>query len=534
MHIQKWRLFMVVLVSFLGIAFVIPNFVSEPFLTKSWPEWMPQERINLGLDLRGGASLLLEVDVDTVVKDQLSSLATEVRRSLRKNNIGYTGLQIQGSGLKLTLRDAQQKDKAYKVIRKVADNLLVSTNDTGIVEVSFDSTELQKRQISAVDQSIEIVRRRIDEMGTKEPLIQRQGTNRILVQLPGIGDPAEAKKLIGKTAKMTFHLEHPDNRGQYNENHLPLGAILSHEETIRSGETHRHPILLQKEAVITGEMLTDAQASMDSEHSGGWVVNFVLDALGSKRFGEITAKNVGQRFAVILDGKVITAPVINSPIPGGRGVITGRFAAKEAQDLAVLLRAGALPAPLTVLEERTVGPDLGADSVKAGENATIMAVILVLIFMFAVYGLTYGGIANIALILNLALLLAALSFLQATLTLPGIAGIALTLGMAVDANVLIFERIREELRAGRRVNIAVKCGYERAMATILDSNITTLIGAGLLYQFGTGLIRGFSVTLSLGILISMFTAVSVTRVIISIWYNIFGAKSLSFGLGEMK
>ncbi len=534
MYIQKWRLFLVIILSLLGITYVTPNFLSEQTLNQGWPAWLPDERINLGLDLRGGASLLLEVDVETVVKDQLQSLATEVRQTLRKQNVGYAKLQLLQNGIKLELRDTAQKDKAYKAIRKVADALLVTTSDSGSVEVTFDSDELHRRQIAAVEQSIEIIRRRIDEMGTKEPLIQRQGIARILVQLPGLGDPSEAKKLIGKTAKMTFHLEHPDNRGNYNAHHLPLGAMLVNEEISRGSEVHKHAILLKKDPAITGAMLTDAQAAMDTEHTGGWVVNFVLDALGSKRFGDVTAKNVGQRFAVILDEKVITAPVINSPIPGGRGVITGRFTAKEAQDLAVLLRAGALPAPLAVVEERTVGPDLGADSVKAGENATIMAVILVLAFMFFVYGLTYGGIANIALVLNLILLLAALSYLRATLTLPGIAGIALTLGMAVDANVLIFERIREELKAGRRVNIAIKLGYERAMATILDSNITTLIGAGLLYQFGTGLIRGFSVTLSLGILISMFTAVTVTRVIISIWYNIFGAKSLSFGLGEMK
>lgn len=531
MILSKWRLIVVFGLCLLSIIYIIPNFLSKTTLEEKWPTWLPHKTVNLGLDLRGGSSILLEVDIKAVLKERLQSLRNEVRSLLRKARIGYTALTVEGHTVSLTLRDLSQREKAYEAVNKFGQEARVATEEGGKLTITLDDAALTQRESAIVDQSIEIVRRRIDEMGTKEPLIQRQGADRILVQLPGVDDPGEAKALIGKTAKMTFHLEHP--QGGHDESQkgiVPAGALVIDEEFTRGGETYTLHHVLQKQPLITGEMLVDAQARMDNESGTGWEVTFSLDATGAKKFGEVTSKNVGKKFAIILDNTVISAPVINTPITGGSGRITGRFTAKEASNLAMLLRAGALPAPLKVMEERTVGPDLGADSIAAGENATIIAVALIFIFMFIAYGFAYGGIANIALFFNLFMLVAALAILQATLTLPGIAGIALTLGMAVDANVLIFERIKEELRNGKRVSVAIQAGFHRAMSTIVDSNITTIIGAGLLYQFGTGPIRGFAVTLILGILISMFTAITVTRTFITLFFNWAGPKPLSFGI----
>jgi preprotein translocase subunit SecD len=511
-----------------GLFFALPNIVSDETLEKHWPSWLPSHRVNLGLDLRGGSSLLLEVDTKAILKERFASLLNEIRVVLRKEKIGYTHLHSKENSASFTLRNIEDKDKVRDALKFGPETLVTVEND-GSVIVSLEEVVLREREKAAVEQSIEIIRRRIDEMGTKEPLIQRQGYNRILVQLPGVDDPSYAKRMIGKTAKLFFHLEYPNASVEDAlKGHLPLGAQLAKEEIIRDGVSYTYHLVLQKQALLTGEMLTDAQARQDSEH-GGWAVHFSLDAIGAKKFGDITSKNVGRRFAVILDDKVISAPSINMPIPGGQATITGNFTAHEASELAMLLRAGALPAPLSILEERTVGPDLGADSIAAGEKATIVSIILVLVFMFVFYGFVYGGIANVALVLNLIFLISSLSVLQATLTLPGIAGIAISLGMAVDANVLIFERIKEELRNGKKILTAIGGGYHRAMETIIDSNITTLIGAGLLYQFGTGPVRGVAVTLSLGILISMFTAISVTRILIMMWYRVFGPQSLSFG-----
>lgn len=521
MVISLWRKLIVITLCITSIIYTLPSFLDQKTLQSPLFSWLPEEQISLGLDLRGGSSILLEVDIQTVMRERANNLVNEVRQSLRKNRIGYTSLNTIGAeGVTVTLRNISQKEMAYKALKKNSPHLLIKTMDDGHLEIMMDPTMLKQQEESVLNKSIEIVRRRIDEMGTKEPLIQRQGNDRILVQLPGVDDPAEAKRLIGKTAKMTFHLE-ADPTQRFN-------VMRVKEELERGGQMYSLDHTLNRQALITGEMLIDAQAKTDDQ-TGGWAISFVLDATGARRFADVTKKSIGKKFAIILDGKVISAPVINGPIPGGQGQITGSFSAKEAADLAKLLRAGALPAPLKVLEERTVGPDLGADSIAAGTKATLIAIVLIFAFMFLFYGGVYGGIANIALVFNLSMLVACLAFLQATLTLPGIAGIALTLGMAVDANVLIFERIREELRAGKKVTIAMNAGFHRAIGTIVDSNLTTIIGAGLLYQFGTGSIRGFAVTLTLGILISMFTAITVTRTIMGSWLKWFGPNSLSFG-----
>ena len=369
--------------------------------------------------------------------------------------------------------------------------------------------------MAAVQQSIEIVRRRVDETGTREPTIQRQGDDRILVQLPGLDDPERIKRLLGKTAKMTFHLI--DNRNSVEAakaGRMPPGSrLLSSDDVDSNGQSRMY--LIRKRIMVSGDTLIDSQPSTDGRTNEP-VVTFRFDTAGAKRFGLATSKNVGKLFAIVLDGKVISAPVIREPILGGSGQISGSFTFQSAQDLALLLRAGALPAPLTILEERSVGPGLGADSIAAGKIASILGMIAVLVFMAAAYGL-FGFMADVALVVNMVLILGVLSFLQATLTLPGIAGIVLTIGMAVDANVLVFERIREEVRSGRTPISAVDTGYSRAFTTIMDANLTTLIAALLLYVFGSGPVRGFAVTLSIGIVTSMFTAIMLTRLLVVTW-----------------
>ncbi len=517
-----------------GLLTALPNIMPESKL-QSWPDFLPRSKVSLGLDLQGGSSILLQVDVATALKDNMDSTLDEIRTVFRKEKIGYRQLRVQGIGIEIELRDPKDQDAAYKAITSRFRGDFKVSNQNGHITLELSEEAIKERRRGAIDQSIEIIRRRIDEMGTKEPSIQRQGDDRILVQLPGVDDPKMARELIGKTAKLTFRLEHPTaSTEDALQGRLPKDAELLYEEiTDNNGTVHQVPLVLMKKVIINGDMLLDSQAGTHPERNTP-VVNFKLDAVGARKFGEATRDNVRRRFAIILDNKIISAPVINQHIPGGAGFIEGHFTRKSAMMLATLLRAGALPAPLDILEERTVGPDLGADSVAAGEKATVISIIGVVIFMFLAYGFLYGTIANIALTLNLIFLVGALSMMGATLTLPGIAGIALTLGMAVDANVLIFERIKEELRLGHPVVAAIRAGYDRAMATIIDSNVTTLIGAGLLYQFGTGPVRGFGVTLIVGILISMFTAISLTRLLAILWLNWQGNKGMTFGIKDKK
>ncbi len=383
-------------------------------------------------------------------------------------------------------------------------------NAQGQGQLALKPEAMRERKSMMVSQSIEIVRRRIDEYGTAEPNIQQQGADRILVQLPGVSDPTRVRQLLGKTAKMTFRWVHPESERLIASKRIPPG-------TERLPEEGGPDYIIEKRVLLSGENLVSASAGLHPQNNSP-IVNFRFDAYGGRKFADLTRKNRGRRFAIILDNKVISAPSINEPIPGGQGFITGRFTVQQTTDLSLLMRAGALPAPLTVIEERTVGPDLGADSIAAGKMATLIAVVLVAILMLLVYAF-FGVVANIALAFNLILLMAIMSVIHATLTLPGIAGIALTIGMAVDANVLIYERIREEVRNGHKILTAIDVGYKEAMGTIIDSNLTTLIGAALLFIFGTGPIRGFAVTLSIGIMVSMFTAISLTRVIVDLWYR---------------
>lgn len=513
-YIPRWKEFLILAVCLIGVWFSIPNFFAKETV-ESWPTWMPKKQVVLGLDLRGGAHLLLEVDLATVQKEQMTNLIDSVRGSLRKERIGYTGLKTQGDSIVLTLRDPQDTKKARKIIRQTDHELAVSQGDNGLLTLSMSAQAIEQRKRRALEQSIEIVRRRVDETGTSEPMIQQQGDDRILVQMPGVQDPTRIKNLLGQTAKLQLRLV--DISGSLEEalkGHIPPGSeVLPDYEKNPDGSPKTY-YLIQKQVKVSGENLVDARPGFDEYNRP--VVSFTLDSLGAKKFADVTKENVGKPFAIILDGKVLVAPRINGPIPGGSAQISGNFSVQETQDLALLLRAGALPAPLKVIEERTVGPGLGQDSIESGIHGTILSILLVVVFMFLAYSF-FGFIANLAVLLNLILLMAAMSVTQATLTLPGIAGIALAIGMAVDANVLINERIKEELRLGRKLVGAIDSGYSRAMATIIDSNLTTLIGTAILYQFGSGPIRGFAVTISMGILISMFTAVSVTKLVVAKW-----------------
>ena len=515
-YFSRWKVILVLAVCGFGLLFAAPNFLSVR-QAEALPDWLPHKQVSLGLDLQGGSHLLLEVEVDAVVRERLESMVDSVRVVLRKARIRYRRLGVEGRAVTVTIRDVGRAEEARQLVRQVDPaTTQAELDDGGRITLSLTDQAVRDWRTSAVKQSIEIVRRRIDETGVREPTIQRQGDDRILVQLPGIDDPERVKRLLGKTAKMTFHLV--DEKASLSEalaGRVPPGSKLmpSADEFLSDGRPRMY--LIRKRVMVSGDTLIDSQPSFDSRDNQP-VITFRFDTSGGKRFADATRKNVGVRFAIVLDGKVISAPVIREPILGGVGQISGRFTVQETQDLSLLLRAGALPAPLTILEERTVGPGLGADSIAAGKVASIIGMVLVVVFMVVAYGL-FGLMANVALVVNMVLITAVLSVLQATLTLPGIAGIVLTIGMAVDANVLVFERIREEVRVGRTPISAIDAGYSRAITTIIDANVTTLIAAVLLYLFGSGPVRGFAVTLSIGIMSSMFTAIMLTRLLVVVW-----------------
>ena len=512
-YFSKWKISIVLGIVLLGFAVAAPNLLEQK-TADGLPSWLPHQQVNLGLDLQGGSHLLLEVKVSVVVRERLESIVDAIRVVLRKNRIGYTGLGLRDTSVTFLVRKILDVEKAQKLVKGVDQNLEIVINKER-VSVNFTDKALRGIRSSVVSQSIEIVRRRIDETGTREPTIQRQGQDRILVQVPGLDNPERLKRLLGKTAKMSFHLlDHKGSLADALQGRIPPGTmLLTSVDENSQGQPRRY--LVKKRVAVGGDRLIDSQPSFDSR-TGEPIVNFRFDTLGGKKFGDVTKKNVNRPFAIVLDGKVISAPVIREPILGGSGQISGNFSISGAQDLALLLRAGALPAPLTILEERSVGPGLGADSIAAGKIASIIGLVLVVVLMVITYGI-FGFFADIALLVNMVLILGSLSLLQATLTLPGIAGIVLTIGMAVDANVLVFERIREEVRAGRTPISAIDAGYSRAITTIIDANLTTLIAALILFYFGSGPVRGFAVTLSIGIVSSMFTAIMLTRLMVVVW-----------------
>ena len=519
LHFTRWKALAIILTSVIICLMTVPSLLpGEQF--QSLPPAL-QRKLVLGLDLQGGSHILLEVDSNSVRKERVETLRDDVRRVLRDARIGYSNLTTQNLTVQVRIREPGDVPEALRRLRELSSPLGgflagtgqrdIEVNDAGggLVALTVTQGGITQRIRQAVDQSIEIVRRRVDELGTVEPSIQRQGDDRILVQVPGLQDPKRLKDLLGKTAKLTFRLVDLTMTAQQAIETRPPPE----SEVLLSRE--KQPYLVERRVMVSGEDLVDAQPGFDQQTREP-VVNFRFNNSGGRRFAQVTQENVGKPFAIVLDNEVISAPVIRTPITGGAGQISGSFTVQSATELAILLRAGALPAPLTIIEERTVGPGLGQDSINAGINAAYFGAALVIVFMIVTYGL-FGLFANIAVTVNVGMILGILSFLGATLTLPGIAGIVLTVGIAVDSNVLIYERIREELRAGRSAIAAIDAGFSRALATILDSNITTFIAAAVLFFIGTGAVRGFAVTLGVGILTTLFTAFTLTRLIVAAW-----------------
>jgi preprotein translocase subunit SecD/SecD/SecF fusion protein len=498
----------------LGILLSLPNLATRP---GGWPGFLPWTQVHLGLDLRGGSYLLLQIDYEAVEKQELNSLVDQARQALRGAGLGYMGLHADPAAhrVEINLLNAGDATAARAALAKLVtydpnngQPQLTVTTAGATAYLTVPQAARAARESQAVQQSITIIQRRIDASGVLNPTIARQGTDQIVVQLPGISDPGRIRTLIGTTAHMTFQMVDPNAPPGPN---VPLG-----DEQLPLANNPQQTMDVFSNVAVDGASLQGAQASTDPQ-TGQWVVNFSLNSVGARQFADVTTANVGKLFAIVLDGKIIEAPVIQEPITGGSGMINGNFTAQSATNLALLLRAGALPAPLNIVEEQSVGPELGADAIRNGALSLAAGFILVLGFMGLFYGL-FGWFANIALVMNLVIMLAILSVMGATLTLPGMAGILLTLGMAVDANVLINERVREEVKAGRKPLAALEAGYKRAYGTIIDSNVTTLLAHVTLFIFGSPPVRGFAVTICVGIVTTMFTATVLVRLITSRWY----------------
>ena len=515
MRLSPWKVATYAILVLLGVLAATPNLLTRDQLDRL-PDWLPRQQVTLGLDLRGGSQLLLEIDSAALLKDRLATLADSVDAALRTARIRATPAKATAGAVVVQIQDPAQVRDAQRALSALATpvstrlgggseaSLEITAERDGVLSLKPTPADIAARNDRAADQSLEIVRRRIDEAGIAEPTVMRQGANRILVQLPGVQDPTRIKELLGSTARLTFHMVSE----QQGAGHVPGTTLLPQE-------AGRERLRVSQRVIIEGERLVDANPSFD-QRTGEPIVQFRFDSQGGKRFADVTRANVGKPFAIVLDGRVLSAPVIREPITGGAGQISGQFTAEGARDLAVLLRAGALPAPMQVIEERTVGADLGADAIEQGLVTGLIGFGLVFAFMVVLYG-PWGLVANLALTINVVLTFAALSLLGATLTLPGIAGIVLGVGLAVDANILINERIREEAARGANARAALEAGFRRAYSTIVDSNVTTLIATTMLFALGSGPVRGFAVTMGLGIVISMFTAVSVVHMIMALW-----------------
>jgi preprotein translocase subunit SecD len=519
LRFAKWKIVAILAMTFSAMLVVAPSLLSPSnyeALAARLPDWARPATIVLGLDLQGGSNVMLEVDKPSVLHTLATNLRDDARRILREEKVATTGgIGQQARGVQLRIPDAGDRAKVVPKLKALAQGytnqlgagsppLEVVDEGDGLVRVSVTDTGLTEKVRRAVDQSIEVIRRRIDALGTREPSIQRQGDDRIIVQVPGLQDPEQLKTILGQTAKLEFRLVADPGQSPAETEEM--------EQTDQSGK-----IAIEKQVMVQGEDLTDAQPGFD-QRGGEPVVNFRFNIRGAQKFGEVTSKNVGRLFAIVLDNKVISAPRILTPITGGSGQISGHFTVEQANNLSILLRAGALPAKLNIVEERTVGPGLGQDSIDAGKRAAYVGATLVVVYMLVTYGV-FGIFANLALFVHVVFIFAGLVLLGSTLTLPGIAGIVLTIGMAVDSNVLIYERIREEQHAGRSILASLDAGFNRAFATIVDSNVTMFVAAAILYFLGAGPVRGFAVSLALGILTSIVTAVTMTRMMIAVWYH---------------
>ncbi len=546
LHFSRWKSLSIILAVVFGTFLALPNVLSQSTLD-AMPDFVPKQPLSLGLDLQGGVHLQVKVEEEGLIQERLETLHSDVRQSLlnrEQGRIGYRGITGNNREVRVRLLQPEDAQRAQERLAPLLEPVSAAGSllgGLGIVEVEFEQVSdtvlsytltdegIENRIRSAVSQSIEVIRRRVDELGTTEPIIQRQGADRIIVQVPGFDDPERLKAVIGETAKLTFHMVNETVNPQeaiQQGGRVPVGHRLYY-----TNDDPPRPVIIENRAPVTGECLEDAQSGFDGQ-TGEPIVSFRFDLKCARIFGDLTAQNIGRRFAILLDDTIISDPVIRGHIPGGTGQISGNFTTESANDLAILMRAGALPAKITFVEERTVGPGLGQDSIDAGQIASIVAGVLVITFMLLAYGVL-GIIATIALSANIILIMGLLSFLGATLTLPGIAGIVLTMGMAVDANVLIYERIREEKRAGRSLIQAIDSGFRQAMSTILDANITTLIAAFILFYLGSGPIRGFAVTLAIGIVTSVFTAFTLTRLMVAFWLRWQRPKELPRGFLQL-
>lgn len=522
LRFATWKIVSIMAMTAFAVLVIVPSLLgpdARAALISHLPKWVPARAIVLGLDLQGGSHVALEVDNASVVKTMVENLRDSVRRVLRDEKVSISGgIGVLPRGVQVRIPDPAERERVMPKLRQLttaasaglttgsgANAFDITQNSDGLVQFTVTDAGVKAKVRRAVDQSIEVLRRRVDALGTTEPTIQRQGDDRVVVEVPGLQDTSKLKDILGTTAKLEFRLV------------ADTGADPSETEMLDEVDRPGSKLPVEKRVMVQGEDLTDAQPGFDSRTQEP-VVNFRFNIRGGQRFGEVTSENVGRPFAIVLDGKVISAPRILGPITGGSGQISGHFTVESANNLAILLRAGALPAKLTIVEERTVGPGLGQDSIDAGKRAAYVGAGLVAFYMLITYGV-FGVFANIALLVHVAFIFAGLVLLGATLTLPGIAGIVLTIGMAVDSNVLIYERIREEAHMGRSIVSALDAGFNRAFATIVDSNVTMFVAAAILYFLGSGPVRGFAVSLALGILTTIVTAVTMTRMMITLWYR---------------
>ena len=528
LRLSRWKVILVVLAVLFGVVYTLPNALPQKALD-ALPSWVPKKKLNLGLDLQGGSSILMQVDTAALKKERLTNLLEDVRNGLRDQMVAFDGLHQQGDGVAVHIMNAGDIDKAYQALAKLsqpiqntaARDLNVTTQPGQVIQLALSPQAMQAESAKAVSQSIEKIRRRVDELGTREPSITTQGIDRISVEAPGESDPEKLKAVIGKTAKLT--LQAVDE--SVSQEDQAAGRIPPDDEVLPLDASKGGGVLIvKKRPVVTGDQLTYAQQGFDQ--NGQSAVDMRFNGAGAARFGKYTAENIGKRFAIVLDGKIITAPVIQSAIPGGSGQITGIGSPEEANTLALLLRAGALPAPLNTIQQTSVGAELGQDSVQRGELSAVVGFVIIVVFIVLAYGLLFGGVAFVALTVNGLLLLAAMSATGATLTLPGVAGMILSLALAVDASVLIYERMRDEARAGHSVLAATDHGMRRALISIVDANVTTLIAGGIMFTFGAGPVKGFAWTLSFGVFSSVFSAVFVTQVLLGWWLKVAKPKTL--------
>jgi protein-export membrane protein SecD len=528
LHFSRWGAITTLVLSIASVVFTVPNLIPSN-IYDSLPKWVQLPRMPLGLDLRGGTHLLYQIDTAQLKRDWLQSLQVEARRALSEEKIAHNGVAIAGNQVRVSLRDPAKMETGLARLKRLAQplsdslfgsgsggtgfDLAITGTPNGVITIEPTPPGLQRRVENAVSRSIEVIRRRVDPTGTTEATIQKEGPERILIQVPGL-DPAEVKARVGTTAKLTFQLVDLSMTPEDAQ----ANGVPPDDQLLPDSEHPGRSVLVHKEVIVSGDDLVNAYAGYDNRAGGlgERAVDFEFNSRGAAAFARVTRENIGRPFAIVLDNKVVSAPVIRSEIPGGRGQITGNFSLEDVNRLSLLLRSGALPAALSIIEERSVGPSLGADSIEAGKTAAIVGFLAVSGLMVASYGL-FGLFSVIALVINIAIIMACLSLFHATLTLPGIAGIVLTMGVAVDANVLIYERIREEMKGGRGIVSSIEAGFDRAYATIIDSHLTALLAALILYAFGSGTVRGFAVTLSFGIVSSLFTSITVTRLMVSTW-----------------